>query len=563
MKECSYLYNYIILQDTLAKTEEELESSNEAFTTLKGRVKVVATELKDRRIECRTLNVSVQELTLSKSTLESENKDLATKLGTFEQISEARGKEIENLQTAVTDLRLQVKSKEKELVERGSVGDKALSSYKKKAQSLLANANARAASANQARDDAENDAISARAEAANAVKIAREAEEEKEEVVRTSLQEVQKLQNEVGQLKCEKEQLVMDLESAQAECLKAFEDVKESQVGRDSLLDELNAKDEELEKEIEKKSGLEQDLAMARIKVYDLEDEVANLKLEVEKASSAAFMARQKEAAAKNNSSYLNGTEAKQANEQNDSTIVMLQQELAVANDVIKDLKETLAAMLAEDPTALEPRELIEKVNSFGSEYADENDGNGNDSTPLFFALEKQAELRTARDEITRLAALLGDAESEKMEATEAKEDMRKRMEDAEARLRRFEKLGSAGASRTMNGSTFNTSHGRRGMGAALYSSSTQASSISSPSDSSVNLEYLKNIMLRYMNAMSLNEKKALIPVIGAVLELTADEQAQAMNNIDKNSGIQGVGTTLIENVQNKGIVGGLFGDLL
>lgn len=35
--------------------------------------------------------------------------------------------------------------------------------------------------------------------------------------------------------------------------------------------------------------------------------------------------------------------------------------------------------------------------------------------------------------------------------------------------------------------------------------------------------------MPRYMNAMSFNEKKALIAVIGAVLELTVDEQAQAM----------------------------------
>ena len=547
----------------MKKKESDLESSNEAFTTLKGRVKVVATELKERRVECRNLNVSVQELVLSKSTLESENKDLSTKLATFEQICDVRGKEIENLQNTVTDLRHQVNSKEKELVEKGSVGDKALNTYKKKAQSLLAAANARAAAANQARDDAESDATNARAEAENAIKGARDAEEEKEQVVSESLKAVKKLEIEVDQLRRDKEKLTLDLESAQAECLKAFDDVKESQTGRESLLDELNAKDEELEKEIEKKSGLEQDLAMARIKINDLDDEVADMKMELEKASSAAFMARQKEAETMNNASYSFGTETKQAGDQNDATIVMLQQELAVANDVIKDLKDSLGTILSQDPTTLEPKELIRKVNSFGEENASSNEdnGNGTDSTPLFFALEKQAELKTARDEITRLAALLGDAESEKMESHEAKEEMRKRMEEAEARLRRFEKLGPGNSNRATNGSTFNVAHGRRGMGVPHFSSSSAIGS--STNDSSVNLEYLKNIMLRYMNAMSLNEKKALIPVIGAVLELTDDEQAQAMNNMEKNAGIQGVGTTLIENVQNKGIVGGLFGDLM
>ena len=173
-----------------------------------------------------------------------------------------------------------------------------------------------------------------------------------------------------------------------------------------------------------------------------------------------------------------------------------------------------------------------------------------------------QSELNTARDEITRLALLLGDAESDKMEAIETKEDMRKKMEEAESRLRRFEKLGAASGNRNTNGSTFNPAHGRRSIGSSHFNSH-QVSSVSSHSDSSVNLEYLKNIMLRYMNAMSLNEKKALIPVIGAVLELTADEQAQAMQKIENSAGIQGVGTSLIENVQNKGFVSGLFGDLV
>lgn len=305
---------------------------------------------------------------------------------------------------------------------------------------------------------------------------------------------------------------------------------------------------------------------MATIKINGLDGAILELNADLEKAKSAAFIARQKETDTQNinnNTAFVSGG-LNQPNNKDDANIVMLQQELQVANDVIKDLKESLSAIISKDPSTLEPEQLIQTVNSMGEEYNSSprrrniDAGSNNDSTPLFFAFEKQAELNTARDEITRLAAILGDAESEKMEALEAKEIMRKVMEETESRLKRFEKLGAAGGHRHFNGST----HTRRVMGQSNFSLH-QGSSVSSHNDSSMNLEYLKNIMLRYMNAMSLNEKKALIPVIGAVLELTADEQAQAINSVEKNAGIQGVGTTLIENVQNKGFVSGLFGDLM
>ena len=50
------------------------------------------------------------------------------------------------------------------------------------------------------------------------------------------------------------------------------------------------------------------------------------------------------------------------------------------------------------------------------------------------------------------------------------------------------------------------------------------------------------------------------MPVVGAILELTPDELSLALDNIEKSAGINGVGTSLIENMQNKGLVGGLFG---
>jgi hypothetical protein len=164
--------------------------------------------------------------------------------------------------------------------------------------------------------------------------------------------------------------------------------------------------------------------------------------------------------------------------------------------------------------------------------------------------MEKQAELNLARDEINRLANLLGDAESSKMEAYEAMDEMRRKMEEAEARLKRFEKMGSAasrGSSSRIVNQTFSprdgnhqfgvddTAHGRAGADETIVDSAV------------VNLEYLKNVMLSYLNAKTLQEKKALVPVIGAVLCLTAEEQTKALKTIEDTGGFEGVGQALLE----------------
>merc|ERR1719162_1799770 len=123
-------------------------------------------------------------------------------------------------------------------------------------------------------------------------------------------------------------------------------------------------------------------------------------------------------------------------------------------------------------------------------------------ATPLFYAMEKQAELTQARDEIARLANLVGDAESSKQEATDDMLAMKQLMEDAESRLQRHEQLQKR-----------------------------------PDEQESVNLEYLKNIMLSYLNATSIQEKKALLPVIGTVLCLTQQEQITVAAQLDKGHG--------------------------
>jgi GRIP domain len=100
---------------------------------------------------------------------------------------------------------------------------------------------------------------------------------------------------------------------------------------------------------------------------------------------------------------------------------------------------------------------------------------------------------------------------------------MQRRMEEAEARLNRFEKFGAG-----TNQSSAPLAPGR-------------------DADGNVNLEYLKNIMMRYLNAKSVAEKKALVPVIAAVLCLTPQEQAAAVKNLEVSSGLEGVGMALFE----------------
>ena len=145
--------------------------------------------------------------------------------------------------------------------------------------------------------------------------------------------------------------------------------------------------------------------------------------------------------------------------------------------------------------------------------------------------MEKQAELNTARDEIMRLANLLSNVQSEKTEALEQRDDMRQRMEEAVARLQRYETLAAPIDTRSPN--AINGGSNPKGK-------------------DSVNIEYLKNIMLRYLNAKTLAEKKALVPVIGAVLCLTPDEQSKAIHNVEESATLGGVGSSIFDTISSK-----------
>ena len=514
--------------------------------------------MKDRRLECRNLNASVQDLSTANSTLEAERNDLELKASRLGKTTYEQSEQIESLDKKVSHLESELAKREKELTEKGHLGNKALNAYKKKAQASLANANARAAAANQAREDAEMDIASAKAEAESAVSIAKAAEAEKEAAILRATSDLQQYVDEIEQLKHEKSLVQSALTSSEKLVEKLRFDTEELSKARDSILEEWNEKDRELEIEREKRTSIEQEIALAKINNKNLVHEKEQLKIELEASASAAFMAQQSHDQNSNDISKTSNSTMDGMSE-SDATIMMLRQELNGANDAIKNLKEELSNVLSQNPSFSNSPKMINSTELTSNEHLIDNQflnqKSSNNTTPLFFAFEKQAELNTARDEITRLAALLGDAEADKSEAHDKMMEMQTKMEEAQAQLRRYQKLGPASVSTNAQYSSLNGNGSWHGI-----SGRRDPRNLASHNDSTVNLEYLKNIMLRYLNAGTLNEKKSLIPVIAAVLELTPDEVSRASMNIEKSAGINGVGTSLIENVQNKGFVGGLFG---
>jgi small-conductance mechanosensitive channel len=188
---------------------------------------------------------------------------------------------------------------------------------------------------------------------------------------------------------------------------------------------------------------------------------------------------------------YMEQAKQVSLNSEAEATISMLRQELHDANIAIKELKETLIATVEESEAALSNPQ---------SQPSPPMNGDGGGGIPLFYAMEKQAELTQARNEITRLANLLGDSETDKQEAMDSMQEMERRMNEAMAKLKRQEQHDKF-----------------------------------SPQEEQVNMEYLKNVTLSFVKAATVVEKKALLPVIGTVLCLTPEEQSRAMEALDKN----------------------------
>ena len=540
--------------------QSELDNTTEAYNTLKARAKAVATELKDRRIEVRNLSSQNEELTSSHSSLEMQVSNLRASVNQHELTIGYKDKDMEALNEKVKELNKQIaQGKDKSLQDR-SVGEKAISNYKRKAQEALAAANARLAAANQAREEAESDAKNARTASDDAVERAKVAEMKRSEAERmlneanTQL-ESQRLaaSKQIDELQESVDNLKETVSSLQAE-------VKEATNTRKGLvaeLEQLNSNCTELK---EKNSDLRQKLIESNTLCESLQREVHDLNDEVQRSSAAAFKRAKDsgEGPARENHvdrgsstfSTVDGQAVNGDREESDGTIIMLQQELQGANEAIAELKMALRTALLEKADSEYANDRATSGLSVDS-YAMQNDGGGygseskvgNESTPLFFAIEKQNELKTAREEINRLACMLGDAESSKQEAYDAMEQMRQNMEEANSRLQRYEKLGMKSARPQISHSSY---------GPFRSGSSVLNDVPSSGSDSTVNLEYLKNVMLSFLTAKTLADRRKLVPVVATVLCLTPEEQSQAINSVEQNAGLTGVASSFWENIESK-----------
>lgn len=541
--------------------KDELESTNDSYSTLKGRVKIVATELKDRRVECRNLGIEVSELTEANEGLKAQLATLQSQLVDQNRSQSEKDEELEQLRTNLAAMEERLKVAEKAIKEAGSVNEKALTAYKKKAQSALAEANARAAAASQAREEAELEARAARSTADAAMERARVAETSGKEALAEAKSYVLDLEEEKSRFEVEVRDLQQTLNSTVEQLNQLRGELVESRMAQDKLSRDLEQMCRNLEAERVKSQELEEDLIDSRRRSNELHDQLEAFREEHQRSSSATFGSGTYsdasgvigKAVISESNGQLNlattGTNKPIDKSDAEATIIFLQQELHDANRAIRELKETLRVAIEQQAEHIQTSQVVAHTQKSNGFHADSSN-QGNDSTPLYYAMEKQAELNLARDEINRLANLLGDAESSKMEAYEAMEEMRRKMEEAQARLKRFEKMGSA-AGRTSS-RILNQAHTPREANRPFVVEDLPPSPDTTPDETVVdsavvNLEYLKNVMLSYLNAKTLQEKKALVPVIGAVLCLTTEEQTKALKAIEDTGGIEGVGQALFE----------------
>lgn len=558
---------YFGAQTSVESLQSDLDTTTDAYNTLKARAKAVATELKDRRVEVRNLSSKNEELTSSNALHHDQISNLRASVNQHELTIEYKDKDMEVLNEKVKELNKQIAQGNVRSLQDRSVGEKAISSYKRKAQEALAAANARLAAANQAREEAESEANNSRSASDDAVERARVAETKRSEAEKkaneiNSLLESEQLTSskEVGDLKETVDNLKEAVSSLQSE-------VEDAANTRAKLVTELEQLNSNLTEQTEKNSELREQLIESNTLCQSLQREVHDLNDEVQRSSAAAFK-RAKDSGDGSNqedrSSSVNTFTMDSAvggdREESDGTIIMLQQELQGANEAIGELK------LALRTTLLEKADHDYSHNKSVESLAMHNDGVGgygessepktgqNESTPLFFAIEKQNELKTARDEINRLANMLGDAESSKQEAYDAMEEMRHMMEEANSRLLRYEKLGMKSSRPQM---THQSSYGPFRSNSAAASQSAVLTDdavrmVHSGNDSAVNLEYLKNVMLSFLTAETLADRRKLVPVVATVLCLTPEEQNQAINSVEQNAGLTGVASSFWENIGSK-----------
>lgn len=334
-------------------------------------------------------------------------------------------------------------------------------------------------------------------------------------------------------------------------------DIEHAESRRQDLVTEIDQLNTKLMGHKEKNSDLREQLIESNSMCETLQRQVQDLNGEVQRSSAAAFKRAKEGSDHPDEDGRIADNRHIPTVDESDGTILMLQQELEGATDAIAELKLALRTALLEkadaesrSPTSAEG--LPVTPNEPGEDSMTWSNGHGNDSTPLFFAIEKQNELNTARNEINRLANMLGDAESAKQEALDAMKEMWNKMEEANARLERYEKLGMKTA---VPRPPTHASYGPFRNNTGILSDDrgiVGVPAVNTGNDSVVNLEYLKNVMLSFLTAKTLADRRKLVPVVSTVLCLTPEEHDQAINSVEQNAGLTGVATSFWENIESK-----------
>ena len=322
----------------MSTLQAELDTTTDAYNTLKGRAKAVATELKDRRVEVRTLSSQNEELTSSNSSFDTQLSNLRALVNQHELTIIYKDKDMDALNEKIKEMNKEIaKGRDRSLQDR-SVGEKAIASYKRKAQEALAAANARLAAANQAREEAEGDAKNARSASDDAIERARVAETKSAEAELKASKAIAQLESErmasskdVNELKDLVESLKDTVSSLQAE----LEEAAEKRV---ELVAELEQLTSDLSEQKEKNADLRDHMIITNTLCESLQREVGDLNEEVQRSSAVAFKRAKDNGEASTAESHIDSRSFSNLSvngvaidrHESDGTIIMLQQELQV-----------------------------------------------------------------------------------------------------------------------------------------------------------------------------------------------------------------------------------------
>mmetsp|Transcript_34284 Transcript_34284/g.79237 ORF Transcript_34284/g.79237 Transcript_34284/m.79237 type:complete len:1494 (-) Transcript_34284:209-4690(-) len=472
------------LKVELQTSQAEIITVQTNLGSLKTRAMEIATELRARREECRDLQQQVARTQAECELLKGANMDLHL---AKEQVELERNKALSSKKSMKEELQaVMVRSTVDERKDRLS-----LESYKKKAQAALASANARVGKANQARQAAEQAAHQTQLEI---LKLKSSADD--------SISQCQ-------QMKVCTEEMSQRLSSmAEKVSSLAEENVKlQSKLTEKVQIDkQLEAAKDEIDTFKRTFDKLKKDLSDQNFKIVHMRQELSSKDVIINQ-----HIQREEDLMVEMNSSNLVEPSSGDLR-----SVEALQKELMEADATILSLKNSLRETELHQKSISTINNMQQVImRDMDEASVVESEPNGTAQQPsLYVMMEKQRELEAGRDEISRLASLLSEKESDRQEALEYANELKHTLEKIESRARRQEKMGQ-------------------------HDTTEPTKTVEKNNVADINVEYLKNVVLNYLNTTEPEERKTLIPAIAAVLCFTSEEvlQVNASLNSQLSSG--------------------------